>query len=65
MADITQYLTLKEAAQKLRRSHSTVARYTRQGLLPSVRKGVQTLIEADAIERFIPPKRGNPNLNRR
>lgn len=65
MADIDQYVTLAEAARILRRSKSTVARYTRLGLLPAVRKGVQTLVQADSLSQFQHPKRGNPNLNRR
>ena len=58
------YYTIGEAAVILKRDHSQVSRYIRQGLLPAIDLGHQKVIEQAAVHEFAPPPRGNPEFRK-
>lgn len=64
MATIPGYYTLDEAARVLKKAHSTVARYVRDGLIPAIDLGNVKLIEQSAVHNFSPNPRGNPNFRK-
>jgi hypothetical protein len=65
MADISEFLTAREAARLMNRDISALTRYVKQGLLHPVWKGGVRLFLREEIEKFQPPPVGNPQLVRR
>jgi len=55
MADISQYLTITEAAELRGISRQAVLEYTKSGTLKATKIGNQWLIERKDIEEFVPP----------
>ena len=64
MSEIAGFYTVAEAAVVIGRSHSTVCRYIRQGLLEAKHIGQQKLIEQSVAHSFLPPLPGNPLLRK-
>jgi len=62
--ELTDFLTIGEAAERLGIAHSGVARYVRQGRLPHARKGRQKLIPERAVAEFTPRPAGRPMARR-
>lgn len=60
MSTIPGFLTVYEAARRLRKSHAQVTRYIKAGHLPARKIGTSWLIEKKDLDGFIPPPRGNP-----
>lgn len=61
---IPGYYTVPQAAEILDKSSSQVCRYIQNGHLKAVKVGNYNLIEQAEVHNFIPPPRGNPNLQR-
>lgn len=51
--NIPTYLTLKEAAERMRVSEFTVRRRIKAGVLPAQRDGRRLLIDADDVTRHL------------
>ena len=64
VAAIAGYYTAEEAAAIIGVSHAQVCRYVRDGRLPAVKLGNQSLIEQRAVHKFERPPRGNPDFRR-
>ena len=56
-------LTVKEAADSLRFSTSTIYRYVRKGIIPYTRKGRRILFEHKELEQWIEKDRHVPNID--
>ena len=54
---MNDYVTVNEAARRLRRSIEQVRRYLREGRLPGRRIGQQWFIEEEALVRWRPERR--------
>ena len=65
VSEIAGFYTVSEAAVVIGRSHSTVCRYIRQGILKAKHVGQQKLVEQSAAHAFSPPLPGNPLLRKR
>lgn len=65
MSSIPGFLTVHEAAARLKRSHGQVTRYIKTGRLAARKIGASYLIEEKSVAKFDPPPRGNPNFGRR
>lgn len=65
MADIKQYLPVREVAKILRRNPRTIQRYVAKGYLRAERIGGRLLIEKQQLVSFTYPEPGNPTLKRR
>jgi len=65
VADITQYLPVKEVARILRRTPRTIQRYVAKGYLRAEMIAGRLVIEQSQLDNFLPPEPGNPNLKRR
>lgn len=64
MSSIPGFCTVQETSDRIRKSQTSVLRYIREGRLPAVSVGKTWLIHEDAVHKFTPPPRGNPNLLR-
>ncbi|GAB4129843.1 helix-turn-helix domain-containing protein [Thermopirellula anaerolimosa] len=64
MAELSEYVTVAEAAKLLGRHERIVRRYIEKGYLPAERIGRSYVIERRAICEFQYPKPGNPLLIR-
>ena len=60
MSKIPGFLTIQEAADRLKVSHSQAARYVRSELLKAKDLGNQYLIPEQAVADFQRPEKGNP-----
>ena len=64
VAAIAGYYTVQEAADLIGVSHAQACRYVREGRLPAIKLGNQSLIEQRAVHEFERPPRGNPEFRR-
>lgn len=55
---LLNYLTVAQAAKRLRTDRSNVTFWIRKGYLPAVKAGSQWLVPVQAIEDFVRPKPG-------
>ena len=65
MSAVPGFVTLKEAAERLRVSHSRVASFVRQGRLQAVSLGQQKLIPESALSAFRRGKPGRPPVEKK
>ena len=65
VAELQDYLLLKEAAELIGRSRRQVAQYVQDGRLPAVFRGGRYFVLRSHAASFSPPPRGNPNFRRR
>lgn len=65
MSIIEGYLTPTEAAKRLGKSHPSICRYIREGILPAVTDRGRKYIPIAAVEGFQEPQKGNPNFRRK
>lgn len=66
MGDLSEYVTVEQAAHIIGRSPPQVYRYIRYGLLPAVRVHRDSiLVLRREAQTFTPPPRGNPLFRRR
>ncbi len=66
VADIKEYVTVREAAKIIGRSLRQTYQYIQDRRLPAICLGPQRylILRSDA-QNFVPPPRGNPLLRRR
>jgi len=55
-------MTAKQAAERLRVSHSQLTRYVADGRLQATWHGNSLVIREADVARFVRPLRGNPNF---
>ena len=60
VSPILGYITPMQAARLLKRNHSTICRYVRNGLLKSVRVPATIWLREEDVRTFKCPPRGNP-----
>lgn len=60
MSAIPGFLTVYEAARRLKRSHSQVTRYIKSGQLAASKVGASYIIREEHVDEFTPPPPGNP-----
>lgn len=65
MSAFAGYVTPREAAVLINKSHGQVCRYVRMALLPAKRVGQNILIPEKALKDFDPPPPGNPNFQKK
>lgn len=64
MKELSEYVTVAQAAKILGRHERIVRRYIEKGYLPAERIGRTYLIERDAVYNFEFPKPGNPTVTK-
>jgi excisionase family DNA binding protein len=62
---IPGYYTVSEAAAFLGKTRSAVYVYIAKGTLKAVRIGQQFMLYQDAVDKYRPAPRGNPNFLKR
>lgn len=61
---LQNYLTPREAADRLGKSYPSVCRYMSDGTLPAIEDRGRKYIPVEAVENFQEPPKGNPNFRK-
>jgi len=64
VAELKDYLTVRQVARALKRDKSSVIRYIQKGYLRAERLAGRYLIERTQLMDFVPPRPGNPNFKK-